>query len=74
MGMSREEYLTRAREFAARGVQIAHSKLNSEKVLWIRKNSDGLSAKKQAALLGVHYRTIEKVRHFETWIHIGEKS
>ena len=69
--MVRAEYLSRAREFAARGSDYKSAVLNAEKVRWIRRNDEGLTAKDQAAMLGVHYRTVEKVRHFETWVHIG---
>ena len=68
--MNRREYLQRAREFASRGEGRHNAKLNKSKVSWIRSNHDGLTAKAQAVILGVHYRTIEKVRHFETWIHV----
>lgn len=68
--MERGEYLSRAREFAARGASLSQSKLDSVKVNWIRENKDGHTAKKQAEILGVHYRTVEKVRYYETWTHI----
>ena len=72
--MDRGEYLSRAREMAARGEDLPQSKLNPDKVVWIRMNREGLTAKKQANILGVHYRTVEKVRHFETWAHIRGES
>ena len=68
--MERAEYLSRAREFAARGIELGQSKLNNAKVIWIRSNPEGLTAKQQAETLGVHYRTVEKVRHYETWAHV----
>lgn len=69
--MVRAEYLSRAREFAARGSDYKSARLDNDKVRWIRKNDECLTAKAQASLLGVHYRTVEKVRHFETWVHVG---
>jgi predicted transcriptional regulator len=46
------------------------AKLDADKVRWIRRNRHGFSCKLQAALLGVHYRTVQKVRYGETWCHI----
>lgn len=54
----------------SRGTDRHNAKLTPEKVAWIRRNRHGFSAKLQAALLGVHYRTVEKVRAFESWGHI----
>lgn len=68
--MERGEYLTRAREFAARGEALKQAKLNADKVKWIRANAEGNTAKQQADILGVHYRTVEKVKHYETWSHV----
>lgn len=53
-----------------RGEARHNTKLTEDKVRWIRRNPHGFSAKLQAALLGVHYRTVEKVRYFETWWHV----
>lgn len=72
MAMLRDEYLVRAHEFVCRGNDYKSAKLTPEKVRWIRKNEKGMTAKAQAAELNVHYRTVEKVRHFETWRHIGD--
>jgi hypothetical protein len=68
--MNRREYLQRAREFAARGNSLKQSRLDAGKVRYIRCNEKGMTAKALADMFGVHYRTIEKVRHFETWIHV----
>lgn len=70
MGMTRDEYRVRAREFAARGERVGVSKLNPDKVRWIRENRRGLSLKAMAKELGVHYRTVEKVHYGETWGHV----
>ena len=66
--MNRAEYLTRAREFASRGEARPNARLNPDLVREIR-NSDK-TTKQIAADVGVHYRTIEKVRHHETWAHV----
>ncbi|RLA56153.1 MAG: hypothetical protein DRR04_14260 [Gammaproteobacteria bacterium] len=68
--MNRYEYLQRAREFAARGCALKQSRLDANKVRYIRKNEGGMTARALASLFGVHYRTIEKVRHYETWVHV----
>lgn len=54
----------------SRGTDRHNAKLNEHKVKWIRQNPKGMSAKAQAKALGVHYRTVEKVRYFETWGHV----
>ena len=48
---------------------MAHpnAKLKPEQVRAIRMNRHGKTAKALAAEYGVHYRTIEKVRSYETW-------
>lgn len=69
--MDRDEYLQRAREFSARGEKLPHSRLDAEKVRWIRSNPLGMTARQIAAHFGVHYRTIEKVRHYDTWGHVA---
>lgn len=68
--MTREEYRHRAREFAARGERVGVAKLDENKVRWIRQNRQGLTTRAMADRLGVHYRTVEKVRYGETWCHI----
>ena len=68
--MNRLEYLTRAREFASRGESRPNAKMCPEKVRQIRENRRGETAKQMAERFGVHYRTIEKVRYYETWTHV----
>ena len=68
--MNRNEYLLTSISTARRGTDLPQSKLNPELVREIRTNRHGMTAKAQAAKYGVHYRTIEKVRHFESWRHV----
>lgn len=68
--MDREEYRSRASEFAPRGERVGVSKLNADSVRWIRSNPSGMTLKAMAERLGVHYRTVEKVHYGETWGHI----
>ena len=42
-------------------------KLTASQVEEIRVNRRGLTMKQQAAIYGVHHRTIQKVRYFESW-------
>lgn len=42
-------------------------KLTEDNVRAIRLNRTGRTAKQLADQYGVHYRTIEKVRAYETW-------
>lgn len=70
--MTRSEYVSNAIIIARRGLDLTQSKLSPELVREIRINKHGLTAKGQAAKYGVHYRTIEKVRHYETWRHIND--
>lgn len=44
-----------------------NAKLTLEQVRAIRINRHGKTAKALAADYNVHYRTIEKVRAYETW-------
>lgn len=53
-----------------RGEARHNARLTEADVRWIRKNRHGFTAKLQAALLGVHHRTVEKVRYYETWYHV----
>lgn len=53
-----------------RGEARHNARLTEDSVRWIRRNRHGFTAKLQAALLGVHYRTVQKVRYFETWGHV----
>jgi len=68
--MTRDEYLTRAKEFASRGTRRPNARLNPERVRLIRVNRYGHTTKQLAEMYGVHYRTIEKVQYYETWSHI----
>ena len=71
MAVSRFDYaLFHAKSCARRGNQLPHAKLDSDAVRAIRSNVRGLTAKQLAQQYGVHYRTVEKVRHRETWSHI----
>jgi hypothetical protein len=68
--MSREDYLQDAARFASRGESRHNAVLNENVVRWIRRNRHGFTAKLQAALIGCHWRTVEKVRALETWVHV----
>lgn len=72
MSMSRFAYQQfGAKAGAVRGERLPHAKLTEDAVRAIRANVQGKTAKELAAQFGVHIRTIEKVRHFETWGHIA---
>ena len=58
-----------ARATAKRGTELPQARLTPEAVREIRANRQGLTAAQLAAQYGVHYRTIEKVRAYETWSH-----
>lgn len=69
--MNREDYrLYGAKACALRGEKLPHSKLDAEKVRYVRKNPKGMTAKQLAAKFGVHKRTIDKVRDGETWQNV----
>lgn len=79
--LERDEYLTRAKEFAPRGQEFTRSKLLDMDVISIRSAArqreslrkhiaDNLSNAALAKMHGVHLRTIEKVLSRETWIHL----
>lgn len=70
--MNRSEYLQRAVEFASRGESRPNARLTAETVRAIRQNRNGKTARQLADIYGVHYRTIEKVRHYETWAHVRD--
>lgn len=53
------------------GTELPHAKLDEEKVRAIRKNRNGWTAKRWAESLGVHIRTIDKVRDFRSWAHVA---
>lgn len=76
--IERGEYLTRAREFAARGQDLPQSALLDLEVLAIRQAQkqredlrafirEELSNEALAAKYKVHVRTIEKILSRETW-------
>ena len=68
------------RLYAKRGSALKVSKLTNDDILQIRelvkireehyKNARELSAKKPAEKFDVHYRTIEKITQYETWVHV----
>ena len=68
--MTRSEYISTAILIARRGLDLPQSKLTPDLVREIRINRQGLTARRQAEKYGVHHRTIEKVRHYETWRHV----
>jgi len=55
---------------AVRGDALPHARLTDDCVREIRANMRGKTAKQLAEQFGVHYRTIEKVRSYETWSHV----
>jgi hypothetical protein len=59
-----------AKAIAMRGESLPHARLDADKVRAIRANVNGLTARQLGEQYGVHYRTIEKVRHNETWNHV----
>ncbi len=69
--MTRNEYRSGgAIRVAKRGTQLPHAKLDEAKVDAIRVNRHGRTAAQLAAEHGVHIRTIEKIRHWQTWRHV----
>lgn len=80
--MSREEYLLRSHELAARGQDLPQTKLLDLEVAAIRSAArqreslrqhikDNLSNEALAKQFGVHIRTIEKILQHHTWSHIA---
>ena len=69
-GIDRREYLSRMREFAARGSALPQSRLNPELVREIRATRGKRTAKSWAQELGTHQRTIDKVRDYGSWVHV----
>ena len=67
--MNRDDYLSRAYEFARRGEQLPHARLNTDLVRQIRSNR-AMTAKQWAEKLGVHERTITGAREYRTWRHV----
>lgn len=71
MRLDREEYLSRAYEFAKRGRDLPQSKLHEYHVKHIReRNEYGVPRWWLAKEYGVHLRTIDKICTWETWIHV----
>ena len=68
--MNRAEYLTRAKECAARGEGLPHSKLSAEKVRFIRLNVNALTGLEMALEMGVHKNVISRVKNYQSWVHI----
>ena len=69
--LSREEYLINPAPYAKSGTALPHARLNPEKVRQIRIYTEqGKTARWLADLFGVHYRTIQKIRHYETWRNV----
>jgi hypothetical protein len=79
--LDREEYISRAREFAKRGQDLPQTKLLDLEVHSIKSAArqreklrayikDNLSNAALAAQYGVHVRTIEKILQHETWSHV----
>lgn len=69
--MTRDEYDLYGRiATAARGRELPHARLDDDAVRDIRVNRNGMTAKQWAQKLGVHLRTIEKVRARITWTHV----
>ena len=80
--LERGEYLSRSREFARKGEELAHAKLNAEAVEEIKSAvvqrdklreyiKMNLSNHALAEKHGVHCRTIERIVQYETWTHIA---
>lgn len=69
--MNRIDYLNGGAHITAkRGNDLPHAKLNPETVGAIRANRFGWTAKQWAAHLGLHIRTIDKVRDRKSWSHV----
>jgi hypothetical protein len=68
--MNRAEYLIRHHEFHQRGNDLPQAKLNPELVRQIRANRHGWTAKQWASHLGLHIRTVDKVRDRRSWSHV----
>ena len=67
--MNRFEYCQwGARAMALRGNDLPHARLTPDSVRHIR--SSQMTARQLAEKFGVHVRTIEKVRRFESWSHV----
>lgn len=68
--MTRFEYAQwGAKANAKRGNELPHARMTPAAVREVRAASH-LTAKQLADRHGVHYRTIEKIRAYETWGHV----
>lgn len=79
--MTRDEYLRRSTEFAARGQDLPQAKLLDMDVINIRSAKrqrdklqqyikDHLSNQALCDQYGIHPRTLEKILARETWSHL----
>ena len=69
--MNRTEYRNGGAQITApRGDQLPHTRLTVNDVRWIRANPKGMTRKAMADLLGVHWRTVDKVCNYESWRHV----
>lgn len=69
--ITRRDYLCNTLQYAKRGNDLPHAKVNPDIVRKIRIAAEaGATSKSLAAEYGVHYRTIEKIRSYETWRHV----
>lgn len=68
--MSRDEYLQLIRMMAKRGEALPHAKLTADDVRTIRAVGLSKTARQLAEEFGVHHRTVEKIRSYETWRHV----
>lgn len=69
--MTRDEYkLWGAKAVARRGNSLPQSKLTPDRVREIRSNRSVRTIKQWAEHFGVSHRTIEKVKYFQTWVHV----
>ena len=69
--MTRDDFqLYGLRSCCARGTRNGLAKLDDDIVREVRKNRPVMTAKQWAQKLGVHLRTIEKVRARLTWTHV----
>ena len=67
--MTRADYLLYgARTTAKRGEALPQSKLDEQKVRYVKANPKGLTARELAKELGVHYRSIENIRQGKYWV------
>jgi FixJ family two-component response regulator len=63
-----QQWAAKAR--AKRGNELPQARLTPEAVRAIRRNVQGKTAAQLAQEYGVHFRTVEKVRAYESWTHV----